>query len=1278
MNATEISPSQSIENSLLNYNNNASASAASAFAQSPSHYTVQQSVNGSQSPQHAPIPTSTDEHTMEHESTPPPDPLEAPSPPDEEDGVPMTEGQNHDRMVLDTDGVPETHPPPETSSWTPGSPSFHHPAELTSITFNAPISHQPLPLPNVLVAVQSDPDNAVVNSVLAESMGDHAETVARERSATRSVTENTQDDDEDSDDDSYDGHIEFLRQFKEDTTKPSDDEMQEIEASNEKSALDHGIWEKAVYTALDDPEYTIGESGCINWTLQGFHGTRENPNKQRIMKSPIVRIGGYKWNIKVFPHGNEGTDQISVYVECTGEPSGTAFDENHEHMQVTPTQEVTDPNSSAAESRDTSEEASTDSSSDPTKPWEVAAQIGCVMYNPREPRVHVFERATHHFENASHDWGWVRFHGPWNTIHQRRHLQRESMLRDDALAFTVYIRTIRDPTRALWWHQVDQMHWDSVAKTGYRGLTAEEPASNAIVAAFAPWLHLTPFKRLILDTPVPSTVLEPRQRVRPFFKELQELLYAKYAPSNSSVAATLYQVQHVFDWYEHQFVGGSDVIEVWESIRNLLNTEYWNSTTEEPQYDVLRAFKTIRQNWHPVFPASAKTEPNARELRSVQDVLNHASQEGQKGYKDWEGCNLSSDNVPEVLQVELHRQQYDVSARKWKRLTHRIKMNEIITFARTQYTLYGMIIQKGDLGSGRFYTIVRPGGQESRWVRYKSGHATYLTHRQAVESHEGRGNVREGTESIAYIVLYVRSNDFKNIAPVAQPQFESNVIGSLKKPKQCSAKDLAKVGSLPVVIHDSAAFTHHSGVGFVDPWTRSNRDLYELALPTSANLQDVQREVVSKLKIADRPEQCRLWPLKTTTSTLQYAPRLETLPLQTKLLDFADQLGGLHLWLSVIPLDSIVPGEPLADEALPPPPPPPAVPHVSSLPEAEPPPPPAGSSAESSLELPSSPAQATETGDDADVVMGGTQEQLIEEPPISVPPRLAETSVKTPQWQKGSDLYFFVKRFDPVAQTLSGIGAFFANPTERVHDSLSKLGLHPESNKLYFEAESLLDEQIPSADSTFSALGYVNSGFILTLSDNRIPESDLNAMKQRGEAPTAPEYYQSLTFTSHFAYQGNLQVESYFGGPYTCASLRNGRSYGDCIMIDDTTGDAYVGKCVAGMKSGHGTMYYANGDTYTGQWASSQPEGEGIMVYNTTGNKYEGGWKAGRRHGKGVMNFEVADEEMQLCRICYEAEMDALFYRCGHVAACEQCARQVKECPVCRRTVDAVVRVWRT
>ena len=173
------------------------------------------------------------------------------------------------------------------------------------------------------------------------------------------------------------------------------------------------------------------------------------------------------------------------------------------------------------------------------------------------------------------------------------------------------------------------------------------------------------------------------------------------------------------------------------------------------------------------------------------------------------------------------------------------------------------------------------------------------------------------------------------------------------------------------------------------------------------------------------------------------------------------------------------------------------------------------------------------------------------------------------------------------------------------------------------------------------------------------------------------EYFHYLHGHDNPTYFQEHVTNSYFGRYYSSCSVKMGRAHGQGTLVT-LAGDAYTGTFVAGEKSGQGDMAYANGDTYTGEWKANEPNGQGRMVYAKTGNVYTGGFKKRKRHGKGHMVFEVADEEMHLCKICYEVEMDALFYDCGHVVACDECARQVDVCPVCRRNVRAVVKIWKT
>ena len=155
-----------------------------------------------------------------------------------------------------------------------------------------------------------------------------------------------------------------------------------------------------------------------------------------------------------------------------------------------------------------------------------------------------------------------------------------------------------------------------------------------------------------------------------------------------------------------------------------------------------------------------------------------------------------------------------------------------------------------------------------------------------------------------------------------------------------------------------------------------------------------------------------------------------------------------------------------------------------------------------------------------------------------------------------------------------------------------------------------------------------------------------------------------------------IDSRNYFSGASYTVQRTKGRYHGHGKFIYEN-GDQYEGNLVGDFRNGKGVMRYQNGDVYDGEWKLNVPDGRGKFVYAKTGNTYVGGFKAGRRHGRGVMQFLVADEEQQLCQICYEEEMDSLFYDCGHVCACVACAKQLSNCPVCRKPIISAVKMFR-
>ena len=231
------------------------------------------------------------------------------------------------------------------------------------------------------------------------------------------------DDDEgsDSDESMDEGDHPYWAHFKPDTSVPDENEISAIEEGEEHSGTDHEYWEKSTFEPLDDPEYVASDGGRISWRVEGNHGTPEMPNREEIMRSPSVLIGGLYWNIKYYPRGNDGTDYMSVYIECSPKP----YVEPAKGEEPGPTEvaeekiPVEDVNTSAEQVEsitDTVPEATADQlsashgiaevdmdaslvlppnqdkemeeedDSDGEVLWSVAAQISCVVYNPAEPR----------------------------------------------------------------------------------------------------------------------------------------------------------------------------------------------------------------------------------------------------------------------------------------------------------------------------------------------------------------------------------------------------------------------------------------------------------------------------------------------------------------------------------------------------------------------------------------------------------------------------------------------------------------------------------------------------------------------------------------------------------------------------------------------------------------------------------------------------------------------------------------------------------------------------
>lgn len=261
----------------------------------------------------------------------------------------------------------------------------------------------------------------------------------------------------------------------EDASEAHPDEIDFAIQKGEHSAADTGYWASKTWEELDDPQLVPGDCGRIDWLVDGFNGTQEKPNMDPVMRSQIVNIGGYDWQVKLYPKGY-GSNYLSVYVENVSM-------KREEWASSEPFEKPPFPFSPGTEKL--------------MKRRSVAVQIGVLMFNPDEPRTNHFQRDAHQYHKAYANYGWPRFSNePRHLFHFRKHGERKAILRNDKLGFSAYIRIVHDPTGSMWEHSEKSL-LNTLATTGLSPLTKGHRNMCARQAAILPLMHFRAFRDIM-------------------------------------------------------------------------------------------------------------------------------------------------------------------------------------------------------------------------------------------------------------------------------------------------------------------------------------------------------------------------------------------------------------------------------------------------------------------------------------------------------------------------------------------------------------------------------------------------------------------------------------------------------------------------------------------------------------------------------------------------------------------------------------------------------------
>jgi E3 ubiquitin-protein ligase XIAP len=59
-----------------------------------------------------------------------------------------------------------------------------------------------------------------------------------------------------------------------------------------------------------------------------------------------------------------------------------------------------------------------------------------------------------------------------------------------------------------------------------------------------------------------------------------------------------------------------------------------------------------------------------------------------------------------------------------------------------------------------------------------------------------------------------------------------------------------------------------------------------------------------------------------------------------------------------------------------------------------------------------------------------------------------------------------------------------------------------------------------------------------------------------------------------------------------------------------------------------------------------------------------------------ILNEDTSISDSKLCKICCDKEMNAILFPCMHIVACVPCAFSLDSCPVCRKPISEVKRIY--
>ncbi|SCU89331.1 LADA_0E14884g1_1 [Lachancea dasiensis] len=614
-----------------------------------------------------------------------------------------------------------------------------------------------------------------------------------------------------------------------------------------------------------DSQETECEGG-FTWKITDWNQLTEEKHI-----SPRFTVGGYDWDVLLFPQGNHNKG-VSMYLEPHPIPR-----EHSESGQDSESEAVEDPD------------------------WHVCAQFAIGISRPGEDeKCQVFNVSHHRFCATDTDWGFATFMS-LDTLKRRTSSRNSGFLVNGAVHISVFVRILEDPTGVLW-HNF--LNYDSKKLTGYIGFK-NQGATCYLNSLLQSYFFTKMFRKIVYK--IPSDKESPNDSVSLALQRSFYLLQKSHEPLDTV------ELTRSFGWDTGDAFTQHDVQELNRILMDRLETRMKGTSVEGVLNELFVGKMKSYIRCVNVKYESSRVEDfwdiqlNVKNLKGVQESFeNYVEVEMMDGENQYAAQDFGLqdakkgvvfESFPPVLHLQLKRFEYDFNYDQLVKINDRYEFPETIDLSPyldpgiqkqgsvpCVYNLHCVLVHSGDISAGHYYAMIKPSVKDE-WFRFDDDKVWRVTKKQAFDENFGHESLPDdklrtftreqyqnyllARQTSAYMLVYIRQDmEDKVLEDVADIDVPSHVVSSIETELQEREKRRKEMEEMhlftKVHVHSLSNFVNYQGFD-LSPNERSklyNPELHgedeyatSLRVLKSTKLRDVKSEITKRLQL---PRSCSI------------------------------------------------------------------------------------------------------------------------------------------------------------------------------------------------------------------------------------------------------------------------------------------------------------------------------------------------------------------------------------------------------------------------------------